>query len=39
MVFLSNERIPFVILYDKIRSNGLKILLGDVVEHPDFIED
>jgi hypothetical protein len=37
MVFLSNERIPFVVMYDKIKSNRMNVLLGDVVEHPDYI--
>lgn len=38
MVFLSNERIPFIVMYDKIKSNRINVLLGDVVEHPDFIK-
>ena len=31
MTFISNERIPFVILYDKLKSNAIKCNLAEVV--------
>ena len=37
MTFLSNERIPYVVCYDVLRSNSAKSILSDVVEHPDFM--
>lgn len=39
MVFLSNERIPYVILYDKVKSHQQNMSLSDVIEHPEFVTE
>ena len=38
MTFLSNERIPYIVCYDVLKSNAAKSILSDVVEHPDYLE-
>ena len=39
MVFLSNERIPYLILYDLVKTHAIKCNLSEVVGHPDFLQE
>ena len=39
LTFLSNERIPYMIIYDKVKTNSVNKNLSDVVQHPDYLKE